>query len=206
MKKLLTFVLLLLPFANKAQEYFAPSDIDVSWRVWDNQTTFDWLISNGTKIDVAVNPAIKYSRNSVGSVTEVCLTYVRNNKFLALTFSKTEGIRLFTENDVYKLSDYYSPVQNLMQQYWFNIDFEHIVFSPQLDWLIIPCGYFQYTGYNAIAIMFTNAGVNDVYSTSPGSETEHIYNLDGVEVDEGATKGQILIRTDGKKSVKFLNK
>lgn len=207
MKKLLLFLLALLPMLANAQNYYAPSDIDVSWRVWNEKTVYDWLIDNGQKVDVAVNPAVKYKTNSVGSVTEVCLTYVKNNKILALTFSKSEGIRLFTENNVYTLRDYFLPLQSLMQQSWFEIDFEHIIFSSQLNWLIIPCGYNPYAGYNGIAVIFTpDSGLYDVYSDSVGDNSEHTFNLNGIEVNESAAKGQILIKTNGNKAVKVLNK
>lgn len=196
---------MLLPFVNNAQNYYAPSDINVSWRVWD-KSAFDWVIQNGHKINVAVNPAIIYSRNSLSSVSEVCLTYIKNNKILALTFSKSEGIRLFTENNAYKLSDFYSPLSTISQLSWYNVDFENIVYSDVLNWLIIPCGNSE-QGYNGIAIMFNSTNsINDVYLGDDGDYRERTYNLNGVEVDEAAARGQILIKYDGKNAVKVLNK
>ena len=212
MKKLIAIVMMMLPIITEAQNYYAPSEIDAMWRVWDSYDTFNWLIGNGEKVNVSINPKIQYTNEhggntSVNSVTEASICFIRNNKLLAMTFSKSQGIRLYTEKDIYKLADTYSVVANLMQQYWFDIDFEHIVYSPALDWLLIPCGYFEYTGYNAIAInLNTGSGINDVYSdaSSGGDETKY-FNIQGIQVDMN-TKGQIVIKKDGNKVSKYINR
>ena len=205
MRKLLLFFLL-MPIFVQAQQFYEPSDIEATWRVWDSQATFDWLIQNGQKVDVSVNPAPRYSKSTMVVPTEICLSFLKDNRFLCLTFSKSEGIRMFTENDVFTLSSHFYAIKNLVQQSWFNIDFEHIVYSEPLGWLLIPCGYYEYTGYNAIAINFADVSqVNDIQYQSYTGNTEY-YNLQGLKVDPEKTKGQVLIKTDGKKSEKVLNK
>lgn len=212
MKKLIAIVMMLFPMITWGQEYFQPSEIDAMWRVWDSSDTFNWLIESGQKINVSVNPKIQYTNeyggsNSVYSVTEATVCFVRNNKLFALTFSKSQGIRMYTEHSVYKLADTYSAIGSLVQQYWFNIDFEHIVYSPVLDWLLIPCGYYEYTGYNAIAINFNaESGINEVYSNSSSGENEIKYfNIQGLQVDKDA-KGQVIIKTEGNKASKYINR
>ncbi|MDE5790275.1 MAG: hypothetical protein K2H96_03480 [Muribaculaceae bacterium] len=205
MRKLLLFFLL-MPIFVQAQQFYEPSDIDAMWRVWDSQATLDWLIQNGQRVNVSVNPAPRYSKSTMVVPTEICLSFLKDNRFLCLTFSQSEGIRMFTENDVYSLSSSFYAIANLMQQSWFNIDFEHIVYSEPLGWLLIPCGYYEYTGYNAIAINFVDLSqVNDFSYQSNTGNTEY-YNLQGLKVDPQKNYGEILIKTNGIKSEKIFNK
>lgn len=212
MKKLLLTFLLLLPFVSNAQVFYEPSEIDAMWRVWDSADTFNWILQNGQKVNVSINPKIQFTNefggsNSIYSVTEVSVCFVRNNKILALTFSKSQGIRMYTEKNIYKLSDTFSAVNSLVQQSWFNIDFENITYSPILDWLIIPCGYYYYSGYNALSInLNTEGGVYDVYTDSSVADTEaKYYNLQGMPVDENS-KGQVIIKKDQNGVSKYLNR
>lgn len=206
MKKLLLLLCVFLSTAVRAQEFYEPSDLDVMWRVWDDEWTFNWLIENGNKVDVSVNPAPRYSHSSVVAPTEVCLSFVKNNKFLCLTFSKSEGIRMFTENQVYTLANHFSSISSLVQQYWFNIDFDRIVFNEVLGWLLIPCGYYGYTGYNAIAINFADMSAVNEVKYLPSDEDVEYYNLQGMKIDEEDAKGQILIRKEGAKSTKIMRR
>lgn len=195
-----------------AQEWYQPSDINAGWRVWDSVDAFNWLIDNGQKVNISINPQIDY-KDETGSLhlnpslTEATCCFVRGNKLLGLTFSKKQGIKLHTEQNVYKLADIYTAIGDLVKQYWFKIDFEKIAYSPILDWLIIPCGYYAYTGYNAIVINFneTNA-LNDVYSGSSigGDKKEQYYSIQGIPIDENQ-QGQIIIKTDGKNTIKYIN-
>lgn len=212
MKKLLAMMLMLLPMVTVAQNYYEPSEIDAMWRVWDSSDTFNWLLESGEKVNVSINPKIQYTNeyggsNSMYSVTEATVCFVRNNKLLALTFSKSQGIRLYTERNIYKLADTYSAIGSLVQQYWFNIDFEHIVYNSALDWLLIPCGYYEYTGFNAIAINFnTESGINNVYSNASSGENEiQYFNIQGMQVDKD-TKGQFIIKMEGNKVSKYINR
>lgn len=213
MKKVLFTIMLILTFTSgiRAQQFWQPSEIDALWRVWDSADTFNWLIESGQKVEVSFNPLIRYTNDyggtsSMTSVTEVSVCFIRNNKVLALTFSKSQGIRMYSENNVYKLSDTYSAIGSLEQQYWFNIDFERIVYSPILDWLLIPCGYHEYIGHNAIAISFSpESSIAEIQSNIGNSNSEY-YNLQGIAVDPENAKGQILIKTDGRTSEKILNR
>lgn len=212
MKKLIAIVMMMLPMLTWGQEFYQPSEIDVMWRVWDSSGTFNWLIESGQKVNVSINPKIQYTNehggsNSTYSVTEATVCFVRNNKLLALTFSKSQGIRMYTESSVYKLADTYSVIGGLVQQRWFNIDFEHIVYSPALDWLLIPCGYYEYSGYNAIAINFnTGSGINDVYSNASFGDAEiKYYDIQGLQVDKDV-KDQVIIKTEGNKVSKYINR
>lgn len=211
MKQILITIAMLIPMFGCAQRYYAPSEIDAMWRVWDSAETFNWLLENGQKIDVSINPLITYTNDyggstSISSVTEASICFLRSNKLLAMTFSESQGIRMYTEKYVYKLSDTYSAINSLIKQFWFDIDFENIIYSPLLDWLLIPCGYNEYSGYNAIAINFSNeSGINDVYSDFTSGENDiKYYNLQGMSVDN-AEKGQIIIRKDGSKTIKYIN-
>ena len=107
--------MMMLPMLTWGQEFYQPSEIDVMWRVWDSSGTFNWLIESGQKVNVSINPKIQYTNehggsNSTYSVTEATVCFVRNNKLLALTFSKSQGIRMYTESSVYKLADTYSVI------------------------------------------------------------------------------------------------
>ena len=84
MKKLLLLLCVFLSTAVRAQEFYEPSDLDVMWRVWDDEWTFNWLIENGNKVDVSVNPAPRYSHSSVVAPTEVCLSFVKTTNSYAL--------------------------------------------------------------------------------------------------------------------------
>lgn len=113
---------------------------------------------------------------------------------------------MFTENQVYTLANHFSSINSLVQQYWFNIDFDRIVFNEVLGWLLIPCGYYEYTGYNAIAINFADmSSVNEV-KYLPSDEDVEYYNLQGMKIDEEDAKGQILIRKEGAKSTKIMRR
>ncbi|MDE6010759.1 MAG: hypothetical protein K2F87_04835 [Muribaculaceae bacterium] len=207
MKKLFLFLLALMSTIPivQAQQFYEPSELDAMWRVWDSEIAFDWLIQNGQHITVNANPAPRYSHTSMTVPTEVCLTFVKDNKILCLTFSQSEGIRIFTENNVYHLHEQYLAINALIQQSWFNIDFEHITYSEALGWVLIPCGY--YAGYNAIAINFDGAtSIEIIQSDITINESVEYYNLQGLKVDPEKTKGEILIKTDGRKSEKVFNK
>lgn len=207
MKQFLLFLLVFIPTLIQAQEFYEPSDIDAMWRVWKDKTAYDWVIQNGKKVDVSVNPTHWSSTSHLSFPNEVCLSFLKDNKFLCLTFSKSEGIRMYTQIWVYKLESHYTEIKNLVQQNWFNIDFEHIVYNDVLGWLIIPCGFSYYNnGNNAIAINFATAdGINTI-QYDPIMEEEEYYNLQGNKVSVDESKGQIIIKTDGRSAKKILNR
>lgn len=49
MKKLLLLLCVFLSTAVRAQEFYEPSDLDVMWRVWDDEWTFNCSLRTGIK-------------------------------------------------------------------------------------------------------------------------------------------------------------
>ena len=114
---------------------------------------------------------------------------------------------MFTENQVYTLANHFSSINSLVQQYWFNIDFDRIVFNEVLGWLLIPCGYYEYISLQCHCNQFCRHEfpVNEV-KYLPSDEDVEYYNLQGMKIDEEDAKGQILIRKEGAKSTKIMRR
>lgn len=210
MKKLLIFIMLGIVFISNhvnAQQYYGPNSIDMFWRVWDNESVFDWIIDNGQPINVYVNPTPRSSSMNLNIPTEVCLSYIKNNTFLCLSFSNAEGIRIVGDN-VYRVNDYFETIKYMQMQYWFNIEYDRIVYSEALDWIVIPCGYNPDSGFNAITIGLSDSNsVRNIHEDiQTESEESKYYNLQGIIVDPSCAKGQILIKSNGRCSKKVMNR
>lgn len=203
---------LALPILASAQKFYDLSEAKPGWKVWDDQNDFDFLISQGDKLTISAIPKLEWDGASLTNPTEVCATYILNNKLLVLTISKEEGVRLRTSNHIYSLADENNIFQYVMNQDWFEIDFGNIVYDKIFEQIIIPCGLDYYNNNRANAIVFEfNAEASSIYD----KEKENVefdeskikyYDLKGVEVNLDDNKGEILIKTDGENSKKIYNK
>lgn len=205
MKKILILVFAFVTLGVKAQEYYTKDDVTIGWKFWDDQYSWDYLIGNGKPVTLTCSPHMNGNGVSFAYPTEIVATYLRNNKFLVLSFSKTLGIRLRTENGARTLAALLSTLEYVESQSWYELDFEHIIYDSLFDRIMIPCGK-DYNGYNnAICIDFnTNSAVSE-YSMGE-VENLNFYDLSGKAVKPDNTNGDIIIKTAGKKSVKFFNR
>lgn len=51
---LLVLFCLLLSMPGKAQDFYSSNDIEISWKYWDDDNGWEWLINNGTKYHATV--------------------------------------------------------------------------------------------------------------------------------------------------------
>lgn len=189
-----------------AQNFYSSSEVTLEWKYWTDDNSWDYLIQNGKPVTISCAPRLDSESISLTYPTEIIATYIRANKFLVISFSNNLGIRLregYSAKSFERLNTIMSYVQ---EQSWFEIDFEHIVYEPSFDRIMIPCGI-DYNGlHNALCIDFiTSTAVKSMTQDSSNSEIRY-YDMTGKCVELDDVKGQIVIQTNGNTSVKFLNR
>ena len=97
-KKLLLLLFVLSPMIASAQKFYTSSDVEVGWKYWSSQFSWDYLMSNGEKVTLSSLPKIQWTGGSMANPLEICATYLRNNKFLVITVYEQEGIRVCESN------------------------------------------------------------------------------------------------------------
>lgn len=210
MKRLLLALIIILPTLACAQKFYEPSDIQVGWKYWSSETSWNYLINNGKKLNVSCLPKLQWSGTSLTNDAEIHTTYMLNNKFIVLSFSVKEGIRLRSSNANYLLNNLNYSLSYVSTQPWYEIDFENIVYDPIFNQIMIPCGVDNNGAYNAICLSFTDNTTKVPSMTEDSEEFDEdrvkYFDLQGCEVDADTSKGKVLIKSDGRKSVKFYNK
>ena len=206
---LLILVLCFVPNL-KAQSFYSLSDLEIGNYHWESEEYFDYLISHGQKISYSSSLYASYGTSSTAGVTpEIVYTFLKDGKFLCFSFAGYGPI-LHSNGKAQMLRYEDSSINYVMNQSYFNIDFENIVYDPIFDQVLIPCGYSDSDsnrGYNAICLKFNKGSYEMPVIPDELDENEaHYFDLRGRLVDPETSKESILIKTDGKKSVKFLNK
>ena len=196
---------LFIPSFASAQNYYSEDEITIGWRYWTDTYSWDYLISNGKPVTISCSPNLNAEGSYLSFPTEIVATCLRHNKFLVLTFSKRLGIRLRCDNTPVQLSKYYSWSQ-VMNQSWFEIDYEHIIYDATYDRIMIPCGT-DYSGYpNALCIDLKDTSAARSVEVDRKEGKTRYYDLSGKAVDLEESNGKVVIKTDGRKSVKIINK
>ena len=95
-------------------------------------------------------------------------------------------------------------------QFWFELDFENIIYDAIFNRIMIPCGT-DYNGYpNAICVDFldTASGMSSTRYDDVEFDEDNVryFNLQGIEVDADAANDEVIIKTDGRRSLKIFNK
>lgn len=191
---------LLLSMPGMAQDFYSSNDIEISWKYWDDDNGWEWLINNGTKIPCSCETTARPIR--------INYFYQKDNKFLIFTFRLNNWITLETENDFgTNFSELFPTISYVMGMDWFKIDFDHIVYDATWNRIMIPCGIDERGAHNAICIDFntTDSSVENVKKDTKEAIPEY-YNLQGRKVNIDDEKGQILIKKEGSSTIKFLNK
>ena len=206
----LLFIATIFAIYVNAQRFVSPSDITVQWKYWSDSAGWDFLINNGTPASLSCIPNFNYDGISLTNPAEICATFHRNNKFLVISFSNDTNIRMCTAYGRSSIA-LQGGVPYVQTQSWYEIDFEHIIYDPIFDCVMIPCGI-DYNGYhNAICIEFndTASGIKDRLSMDEDEENEEdvkYYDLQGKQVELDDTKGQILIKSGRKNTQKIFNR
>lgn len=214
MKILIVLFALLLSSPTKAQKFYSKNELNVSWKYWSNYSDWEYLINNGTKIKYSCVPNFNYQTWSINNPIEIIATYCRNNKFIIISFSEERdydnysGIRIRDNSyDVNNITKLCEDLQYAKQFSWYEIDFDNIVYDSFFDRVMIPIGV-DYNGYHhAICIGFSDTqSLNSVTidDTTFNEENVEYYNIKGEQIDINSANDKIIIKTDGKKSVKFL--
>lgn len=183
-----------------AQDFYSSNDIEISWKYWEDDNGWEWLINNGTKIPC--------SCETVARPIRVNYIYQKDNKFLFFSFSENIWIELQTESDFgTNFSQLCQTISYVTKMDWFKIDFDHIVYDATWNRIMIPCGIDERGAHNAICIDFntTASSVENVKKDTKEAIPEY-YNLQGRKVNINDAKGQILIKKEGGSTIKFLNK
>jgi len=213
MKKYFLFLFVFIPVMANAQKFYSSSDVEVSWKYWDSEISWNYLVNNGKKLSLSCLPPIQSSGITMTNPIEICATYLLKKKFIVITFSESEGIKLRTSGPAVSFSSLFGGMSYVSQQTWYNIDFENIVYDPIFNRIMIPCGVDNNGYFNAICVKFldSNTSVESIKSDNDEQDFDEskvkYYDLLGREVNPiENSKGRILIKSDGKKTVKFLSK
>jgi hypothetical protein len=188
-----------------AQEYYTKDDVTIGWKFWDDQYSWDWLIGNGKPLTLSCAPSMNGGGTSFTYPSEIVATLVKENKFLVISFSKELGIRLRTEKVTRTFNQLFSTIDYVQEQMWYELDFEHIVYDEIFNRVMIPCGR-DYNGYNnAICVDFnTSSAVSEMDFDNEGKLS--YYDLSGKAVELDNSKGNVIIKKSGDKTVKVINK
>lgn len=214
MRKLILLLSMFFAMSAMAQEYYEASDLDISVKYWDDNTSFNYLVSNGTKLQMGVLPHSFHNWSS-DVPTEILATYYLNGKFIVLPFSKKDDglnqMALHTNTNYVDLKTSNTILSYYMGMDWFKIDFQNIVYSPIFNYVMIPCGNDANGNHWAICVGFKTS-TNNIKSVNTDTDTKakdgtlKYYDLSGMEVSKEQSKGQIVIEYKDGKGRKIVNK
>ena len=197
-------------FISNAQEFYSADDIEIGWKYWSSESSLYYLCDNGNKVNLSCIPILEWDGASFSNPAEIVSTYIHKNKFLVLSFSKLEGIRLrnSSRNDKDLLNDINPIIDYLDQQSWYEINFDKISYDVIYNQLLIPCGIDNKGQANAICIKIkTPSSTKAVYTDQNFNESNtKYYDLQGKQVDINMVNDQIIIKTDGFNSTKIYKK
>lgn len=210
MRKLFFILLTLLPatmYSQYSSLFYHANELNAQLRVWDSEADVDYLVDHGKPVSWT------YSFHTATNRCEMYCTYAKDGKFLTLGFNSfriylCEGAGVATDfgqlfDDMFSYFEYYS--------FFSGFKFEKIVYDIWWNRILIPIGTDPYSGMSyAISVYFEDNSTN-IKEMSVGeeefneSDTKY-YNMQGQQVDLENAKGQIIIKTDGKKSKKIINR
>lgn len=178
-----------------SQDFYSREDVVVEWKIWEDQYSWDYLINNSKPVTVSCAPSIDGDGISLTYPAEIVATYFRNGKFIVLTFSDEYGIRIRGKHHGERIE--FLPY----------VDFSNIVYDPIYDRIMIPIGLEEDFPHYAICIDFnTSSAVRSIPFTKERKTNTKYYDLSGKTINPDDHKGKILIKSDGKKTEKFINK
>ena len=204
----------IVPLITKAQKYYAPEELEISWKYWTSQSDWYYLIGNGKKLTYSCVPNLSFDGIGLTNCHEIVTTYCHNNKFLVLTFNDNQeniyykGIRIrygsSANSNLYKLLPTYPYVSS---QPWYEIDFENIIYDPAFNRIMIPIGIDENGYHNAICIGFNSSSriaSHEVDDSDFDESKIKYYNVKGQQIDVNNVSDGIIIMTDGKKAKKIM--
>lgn len=205
MKKLLLFVLFFSLITNPVfcQKFYKTDEINVGWKYWADNYSWDYLIQNGVKLSYGFSSTFK----------EITATYLKENKFIVLTFSPSweRSSQLWLEGSYgtlsgYKLENLYDPISYVYNQGWFEIDFENIIYEPIFNRIMIPCGVDYNGAHNAICIDFVSPSDNVREATGEVKDDVICYDLSGRRIKVKNGMQSVFIQKRGNNSKKIFKK
>lgn len=204
MKKVILILLMIFPTLAWGQQFYQQENVSTSYGYGQSSfsSVVDATIANG-----GARPTLSY--NSDGSI---CATTFINNCFLVLKFVNNSEIyicgangscqKLFDQYDDYKMGFYMQPGFTGV------LDFSKFVYNESAHDLFIPFTKGN-TGYYMLHVKIESdpAGIESIYTSDSftGDNSPQYYNLQGLPVDENA-KGQVIIKKEGTKSTKYINR
>lgn len=208
MKKVLLFLCVLLPTIIKAQNFYEPNELRVELLAWPTEGDVDYLVQNGKP----VSWTFEYGAGQPLGFN-VFATYAHRNKFITLSFTNDNRIYLCNKSNIISFDVLFGEIFGLLQYmpYFSGFNYEKIVYDIWWDRILIPIGTDQSSGNSyAISVYFNNSSsaINSITSDNLDFDEDNVeyYDLRGNSVDIEKAKGQILIKTDGRKSEKFINR
>ena len=196
MKKIIIVLMCIFPMITKAQKYYEPEELEITWRYWTEQYGWDYLIGNGKKLTYSCIPNLDFPSIGLSNYNEIVTTYCHRNKFIVLTFnsdtdSRYGGIRLrygtYSRKNIITyagLSD--EELKEIENQVRRKADFENIIYEPTFDRIMIPIGQDENGYFNAICIDFkgnTRVSIPDMGDNFDESKTKY-YNLKEISTQE----------------------
>lgn len=208
MKKILLAIMLLMPAMMWAQSFYQPSELRVELKVWDSEDDVNYLVENGKPVSWTYNYG---AGNPIGF--NMFATYCHGDKFITLSFKDNNRIYLCDQSSVTSFENYFGDMFGMLGYLpWFSgFKYSKIVYDIWWNRILIPVGTDQSTGQSyAISVYFNDNGSGSVQSVPadiPIDESNvSYYDLQGRRVDLDSTKGQVIIKTDGKNSIKIVNR
>ena len=205
--------MIVFPVLANAQRLYDPEELEFSWKYWSDTSSWDYLIGNGKKLSFSCVPNLSSEGISLTNSHEIITTYCHNNKFLVLSFlSDTSmyygGIRIrYGKSNNSSISNYMSTYSYVCGMYWYDIDFENVVYDATFDRIMIPIGIDENGYHNAICIDFsvdTRVAANEISDNKFDESKTRYYNANGQQIDPNSISDGILIKTDGKKTIKII--
>lgn len=206
MKKLLEMMLMLFPTLVWGQTFYSAENISTGYGYSSSEfsSVIDATISAG-------GPRPSFSYGTDGSIYATTLI---NSNFMVLKFVGNTAIYLYGENG--NEEKLFTEFDDIGYDYNFGftaqegftgvLDFSKIVYNESSKTLWIP--YTKgYSGYYMLQIGIINnpAEVSSMQSNDMPDTTVEYYNLQGMSVDKD-TKGQVIIKKEGAKASKFINR
>lgn len=204
----------IVPIIAKAQNFYAPEELEISWKYWASQSDWDYLIGNGKRLTYSCVPNFQFDSMNLSNPHEIITTYCHNNKFLVLSFhdtqysDKTKGIRIRYSRASNSNLNYLLPTYPYVSsQPWYEIDFENIIFDSTFNRIMIPIGIDENGYHNAICIDFNSSSriaSHEVDDSDFDESKSKYYNAKGQQIDVNNVSDGIIIMTDGKKAKKIM--
>ncbi len=201
MKKLLAMMLVVFVSMSAKAQLYKSSEINVSFASWSDISMLETLKNNGGE---EVNWSV-----GMGPFMPAIATILVDNKFLSLGFYEgmIPSVNLPTF-DGWDNMPFFQMWQSLEEKSDFSgkIDYSMVFYRSDYRYLYIP--FVSQAGGRVYALVLelrsNESGIENIEAERTTGNAS-FYNMQGMKTDQDA-KGQIIIKKEGNKVTKFINR